>query len=243
MAAIMARKGFNPNQPRDAGGRFASGGGSGGGRSRSASGGTRKTKPAGSSDGRRGPRGGKVGTRAQQAKAKREQAARTAHFQSKAAPSAAKKAWKKAQGEARKAAKSGGGKVVLDEARWRRIAQRVKTRGEVRAYIEGKRQGGYNSSTEKRVFAAYATRQRAEQFLLGLTRNKADKSFRGSRVSGLTELNANFQSRKRGRTGSTSIGVAARNRIYDEERRAKRAANKEARVAGQAKPSKPRRRR
>lgn len=117
-------------------------------------------------------------------------------------------------------------KTVLDEARWRRIVQRSKTRGEVRAYIEGNRPGGLNPSTERRVFQAYATRQRATQFLTGLTQRKAPLGVRPMRVSGLEELNKNFMSRKVGGTGSTARGVAARNRIYDEQRRQRRRSRK-----------------
>lgn len=77
---------------RDAGGRFASNGGSGRG-------------PA--KVGRAGPRGGKTGTRAEQRRNAKAQQARSQAFRSKATPSAAKAAWKAAAGAARKAARSG----------------------------------------------------------------------------------------------------------------------------------------
>lgn len=113
----MARKGFNRNQPRDANGRFASGGGS--------SGGSRGPVKVG----RAGKRGGKVGTRAQQARARREQAARTAQFQSKAQPTAAKTAWKKAQGEARKAARMPATPAQQRAASLRLRADRLRQQG------------------------------------------------------------------------------------------------------------------
>lgn len=90
---------------RDSRGRFASGGGSGGGGGRkSSSSGGGRSKPAAKppTAGRRGPRGGKVGTRAEQQRNARAQQERTRQFHSKAAVSAVKEAWKEASGRARK---------------------------------------------------------------------------------------------------------------------------------------------
>lgn len=88
--AAMAR-----TYKRDANGRFASGGGS-------SSRGPAKV-------GRSGPRGGKVGTRAEQRRNAKAQAARTAQFQSKAsgAGRSARDAYKAAAGAARAAGRKG----------------------------------------------------------------------------------------------------------------------------------------
>lgn len=83
---------------RDSSGRFASGGGGGG-----STGGPAKV-------GRSGPRGGKTGTRTEQRRAAKQQAARTQQFSSKAPASAAKTAWKSAAGAAR--ATRGGGALA-----------------------------------------------------------------------------------------------------------------------------------
>lgn len=102
---------------RDSRGRFAGGGGGSGG-------GGRTAKPAGGG-GRSGPRGGKVGTRAEQARAKKAQAARTAQFRGKAAPSAAKAAYKAAQGAARKAGKVAAPTAKVTDKRARPKSARI----------------------------------------------------------------------------------------------------------------------
>lgn len=87
----MARK-YN----RDSNGRFASGGGSTGGRGGSSS------RPA--AVGNRGPRGGKVGTRTEQRRAAKAQQQRSQAFRSKATTGReARAAWKSAAGAARAA--------------------------------------------------------------------------------------------------------------------------------------------
>lgn len=73
------------------------------------------SKPA--TNGRRGPRGGKVGTKAQQAKAKREQQARSKQFASKKQATSAQKAWKAASRGARMSEKGAAKKVVEAAAR------------------------------------------------------------------------------------------------------------------------------
>lgn len=97
---------------RDARGRFASGGGGGGGKGSKGGGGKPAAKPAATSKpagaGRRGPRGGRVGTRAEQARAKKEQAKRQATFASKAtAGREAKAKTKLARSQARATRRAG----------------------------------------------------------------------------------------------------------------------------------------
>lgn len=129
----MARKGFNPNQPRDASGRFAgggSGGGRGGGRKPS---GTSSRKPASKPRKASKPAGGgrkrnkssvtTTGTFATRIRARLAQKERTKQFHSKVAVSAAKEAWKKANGERRKAGKVSKGKVTEEQ---RAIATAMK---------------------------------------------------------------------------------------------------------------------
>jgi hypothetical protein len=78
---------------RDSRGRFASGGG-----------GSSNRGPV--KVGRAGPRGGKVGTRAEQRRAAQDQAARTKQFSSKTSPSAMRDAWKASQRALRSADRS-----------------------------------------------------------------------------------------------------------------------------------------
>lgn len=102
----MARKGFNRNQPRDANGRFASGGGSSGGKSTRA-GSSGSTSRAGSSGGRKRNKSfvTTTGTFLTRGRAKLAQRRRTRQFSSKAAPTAAKLAYKAAARGARIAEK------------------------------------------------------------------------------------------------------------------------------------------
>jgi hypothetical protein len=123
-------------------------------------------------------------------------------------------------------------RIVLDEARWRRVVARAGSRRIARAGREADIPGGpFTASSEKRGLAAAAVQYRAERFLLGLTRKKGSQN---QPASGLVELNSNFASRKRGSTGSTAIGVRARNAQYDAERKAKREANRQKRAAAAA---------
>lgn len=105
---------------RDSRGRFAGGGGSSGGGSKAKA----SAKPAG--DGRRGPRGGKTGTRAEQRKAAAAQAARSAEFRGKAtAGRGAKDAYKTAARGARMSEKGAAKKVGrLRTPRANPVAQR-----------------------------------------------------------------------------------------------------------------------
>lgn len=119
------------------------------------------------------------------------------------------------------------GKVVLDESKWRRVAQRVQTRGTVRGSVEADRPGGpFNAASERRGLRAFRTQIAADQFLRNITKSKEDPQ---KLARGLEELNHNFRARPVRGTGSTSIGVAARNRQATEARRAKREAAKVAR--------------
>ncbi len=124
-------------------------------------------------------------------------------------------------------------KARFDREAWQRRAQRVKNVGLARA---NKESGSANFEKEYgKVQRAYANQFKAERFYAGLTKSKSDPTGR-TLVKGPVELMANFQSRPRLSTSSTSRGVAARNRIYDQERKATQAANKARRVAAAAKP-------
>jgi hypothetical protein len=119
-------------------------------------------------------------------------------------------------------------KVQFDAAAWQRRAARIKSTGIRRANIES---GAGDFEKEfRKVQRAYSVQLNAESFLKGLTRDKRDPSGK-TFVRGGEALRANFESRPRRGTASTPRGVAARNRIYDEERKAKRAANKAAKEA------------
>lgn len=122
-----------------------------------------------------------------------------------------------------KAAVNPASKVAFDEAAWRRRASRAKNAGLVRAGKEGDNPN--IAKADKKVFKAYATRHKAEQFYLNLTKDKTDKTGR-TLVRGAEGLKRNFDARPRRGTASTSIGVAALNRQYDAARRAKREASK-----------------
>lgn len=116
---------------RDSNGRFASGSGGSSGGGKSAAKKTAASKPAAkkpaaakpaaskpATDGRRGPRGGKTGTRAEQRKAAAAQAARSAEFRGKAtAGRGAKDAYKAAARGARISEKGAAKKVVQATAK------------------------------------------------------------------------------------------------------------------------------
>ena len=122
-----------------------------------------------------------------------------------------------------KAATNPTSKVAFDETAWRRRVSRARNVGIVRAGKEGSNRN--IAKANKKVFKAYATRHKAEQFYLNLTKDKADKTGR-TLVRGAEGLKRNFDARPRRGTASTSIGVAALNRQYDAARRAKREASK-----------------
>ncbi len=135
---------------------------------------------------------------------------------------------------AKPAAKPAASKVSFDQAAWQRRASRAKNAGLVRA---SKEVGNpIKSKADKKVYRAYATRVKAEQFYQGLTKDRTDKTGR-TLVRGAEGMKQNFNARPRRGTASTSIGVAARNRQYEQARLAKREANKQARIAAAAKPA------
>ena len=117
-------------------------------------------------------------------------------------------------------------RAQFDLAAWQRRAARVKSIGIRRANIES---GANDFEKElRKVQRAYATQVSAERFLKELTQDRRDPTGK-TLVRGGDALRANFDARPRRTTASTPRGVAARNRIYDQERKDKRAANKAAR--------------
>lgn len=135
---------------RDSKGRFAGGGGS-------------KDPRGPAKVGRAGPRGGKVGSRAEQRQAAKAQAARSTQFRGKAAQGrSARAAYKAAAGAARKAQKQGRPATTARSTIKRTggvLAPHRGARSNIRP-LGGRNQGGLN--TDRQIKAAWR-RQRREQ--------------------------------------------------------------------------------
>lgn len=130
------------------------------------------SKPA--SNGRRGPRGGKVGTKAQQAKAKREQQARSKQFASKKQATSAQKAWKAASRGARMSEKGAARKVV-------RAAAQSSAKGQGGAKAATKPKSTTSNRKAPRVFGGKATvgRKAKAAYKKAVARSKNDQGWKG----------------------------------------------------------------
>lgn len=158
---------------RDARGRFAGGGGG------SSSGGPAKV-------GRSGPRGGKVGTRTEQSRNAKAQAARSAAFSSKAtgAGREAKARWKSAMATAVKAASRAPENANLgaipEVRRVKRMVDTRSTTGPKRGRPAGASGGKVGNSYQQKKAAAAQT-ARNKQFSSKAAPNKAKEAYRDAR--------------------------------------------------------------